>query len=292
MLRRWIVIVLFLVIACSIGRAADPFPPTALPQVIGGGLPVNYEPSDLVWHSRLDRLFAVSDNGTVSSMKSDGSSVVNWTVPGDLEGITVANPNSNFVYLGDENPDSVREFNVVTGAVTRSFDLTPWMTGPDNLGLEALTFVPSANAEGGVFYAGLQDTGVIYKFLLPIVSSSTSTAVTFLGTITPVAGRADLSALDFDRDHQVLYAAYDTDNLLRAMKPDGTFLKEWTLPANDQEGIALHGNALYIAEDTGSIIRYAPFIPLPEPSALQPFLMGLMFLLIYHRHCVADKCLP
>ena len=48
------------------------------------------------------------------------------------------------------------------------------MTGPSNLGLEALTFVPDdSHQEGGVFYAGLQSTGEIFRFVLSIKSSST-----------------------------------------------------------------------------------------------------------------------
>jgi len=245
--------------SCAVGVAADPFPPAALPGTeIGGGLPSGYEPSGAVWHSGLDRLFTVSDNGLVTRMDRDGSDVFNWSVPGDLEGITVADASSDFVYIGVEGPDSILEFDLTTGLVTRTFDLTPWMTGPSNRGLEALTFVPDADdPEGGLFYAGLQDDGRIYTFQLPIISSTTATTVTPVSTIVPVSGRDDISGLHYDPQEEVLFAAFDSSNRLRAMESDGTFLQEWDLVGNDQEGIAFAGRDLFVAEDVGKEVwRY------------------------------------
>ena len=125
---RWTCCVAIVMGPCSLVRA-DPFPAIALPGVdIGGGLAAGYEPSGAVWHSGLDRLFVVDDGGTTSRMKADGTDVVDWVVGGDLEGITVADPTSDFIYLGVEHPDGVQEFDVGLGSVTRTFDLTPERT--------------------------------------------------------------------------------------------------------------------------------------------------------------------
>jgi len=267
------VCVAILVLLSSVGFAADPFPPGALPGTqIGGGLPFGYECSGALWHAGLDKLFTVHDNGTVSYMNADGTGVHNWSLPGDLEGICVADPGSDFIYVGVERPDSIKEFSVTTGSVTRTFDLTTWMTGPDNLGLEALTFVPDAgDPEGGLFYAGLQNDGKIYSFRLPLVSHPSSTTVTHVSTITPAAGRTDISGLHYDVDHQVLYAVFDTANRLRAMRADGTFLAEWELPGSNQEGVTVAGSHLYIAEDYnngGQIVDYSPFAVVTEPGKM------------------------
>jgi len=273
------------------GWAAEPFPPAALPGVsLGGNLPAGYETSGIVWHSRVQKLFLVSDGGTVSSMSANGTGVTNWSVGGDLEGITVARPQSDFVYLGIENPDSIREFNIATGQVTRTFNLTGWMTSSnDNSGLEALTFVPDpGNPEGGLFYAGLQATGQIFVFQLPIVSSTTSTAVTHIRTIPAINGMNNISDMHYEASQGVLYAIYDPAKLLLAMKPDGTLTKEWNLPGNDQEGLALKGTDLYIGEDYGNggdVFRYSPFVGVPEPSPLVLLAAGLLGLIAcaWHR---------
>jgi len=266
--------------------SADPFPPEALPGVsVGGNLPAGYETSGVVWHSRVQKLFLVGDGGTVSSMSANGTGVTNWSVGGDLEGITIARPQSDFVYVGVEHPDSIREFNIATGQVTRTFSLTPWMTGPDNSGLEALTFVPDAgNPEGGLFYAGLQADGRIFVFQLPILSSTTSTAVTHVRTISALNGVTDISDMHYEAGQGALYAIYDSANLLRAMKPDGTLIKEWNLPGSNQEGLALKGTDLYIGEDYGSggdVLRYSNFVG--EPASAGLLLLGLPWLLRRRR---------
>ena len=289
----WLAVVCGLAVAPT-AWAADPFPPEALPGVaIGGNLPAGYETSGIVWHSRVQKLFLVSDGGTVSSMSANGTGLTHWSVGGDLEGVTVANPQSDFVYLGVENPDSIREFNIATGQVTRTFTLTGWMTGPNNSGLEALTFVPDvSNPEGGLFYAGLQTDGRIFAFQLPILSSATSTTVTHVRTIPALNGVSDISDMNYQVSQGVLYAIYDSFNLLRAMDPDGTLIKEWNLPGSNQEGLTLEGKELYIGEDYGSggnVIRYSEFVGVPEPATLGLLALGGLALIRRRRTCRCPK---
>lgn len=232
-----------------------------------------YEPSDLVWHPRLQRLYGVSDGSAqvssrLFSMTSSGSAFSSTPVSGDLdlEGICLADPASDFLYIGLEQPNAIAEFDLASSTVTRTFSLSPWMTGAPTQGLEALTFVPDAqHPEGGLFYAGLQENGAIYRFSLPILTSATSTSVSFVDSFRPVV-RSDLSGLHYDRDRDVLFAIYDTGNVMRAMRSDGALIQEWALPGDAQEGIALAGNVLFIAEDSGAVVRYVP-----EPSA---FVLG------------------
>lgn len=262
---------IFLLIPISMASAVVPFPTQALPGVsVGGKLPSGYEPSGIAWHLRLHKLFLVSDGGTVSSMNADGTDVTNWSVDSDLEAVTIPQPKSNFVYLGIEHPDSICEFNIATGKVTRTFDLTKWMTGPKRSGLEALAFVPDAgDPEGGLFYAGLQKDGRIFVFRLPILSGKTSTSVTHVRTIDADRSIADISGMHYAIAHDVLYAVYDSANLLRAITPDGTLLKEWDLPGDDQEGITFKDAELYIAHDSGGVYRYSPFTGIDQPSPIE-----------------------
>ncbi|MBN2512844.1 MAG: SdiA-regulated domain-containing protein [Sedimentisphaerales bacterium] len=252
--------------------SAEPFPSAAQQAVsIGGKLPGSHETSGIAWHTGLQKFFLVSDAGTVTSMTATGTKLIHWPVDGDLEAVTIARPQSSLIYLGIEDPDSIYEFNILTGLVTRIFDLTPWMKGPDNSGLEALTFVPDpANPEGGLFYAGLQEDARIFVFRLPILSSATSTAVTWVRTIQPINGVANISDLTCVTSQNAIYAIYDKDDILRAMETDGTLIGEWALPGQDQEGVAIKGSELYITEDYGGdggdVLRYAPFAAIPQPD--------------------------
>lgn len=253
--RVWILPALVASLAPA-ALAADAWPGVEAAE-IDGGLTPGYEPSDAVWHTRLGQLFLVGDGGTLTRLDRNGGNVQNWNIGGDLEGVCVPFPESDFVYVGVENPDSILEFDLESGAVTRTFDLTPWMTGAANSGLEALTFVPDdQDAEGGLFYAALQETGVIYVFRCPILSSDTSTAVEFVGTLTPVPGRNDIAGLDYQRATGLLWVLYDASNRLRVIQLDNTLVREYEVPGTEQEGFALGECEAFVAWDVGQFWRY------------------------------------
>ena len=124
-----------------------------------GSLLSGYEPSGAVWHTVRATLFIVGDDGQLTELARDGTVLNDWVIGGDLEGVTIADPESELIYIGREHPDAVLEFDISTGLTTsNSWDLTSWMTGSANLGLEALTYVD------GLFYAGHQGEGNIYVF--------------------------------------------------------------------------------------------------------------------------------
>ncbi len=237
------------------------FPASVLPGTTIGNLPYQYETSGLTWHDGLQKLFAVSDEGIVSMMNADGSDLVNWNVPGDLEALTVADHSSNLIYIGVENPDSILEFDVITGQVTRTFDLTDWMTGADNQGLEALAFVPDiSHPEGGLFYAGLQSDGRIYQFALPIVSNSSSTAVTFVQSMAIEGGSTDLAGLAYDPSSDLLLAMFDSIDQLNVIDRDGQLRSRWTVPGVGQEAVIFVDGQFYVVDDSlFSITLYAGF---------------------------------
>ena len=237
------------------------FPAAVLPGTTIGNLPYQYETSGLTWHDGLQKLFAVSDEGIVSMMNADGTDIVNWNVPGDLEALTVADHTSNLIYIGVENPDSILEFDVTTGQVTRTFDFTNWMTGADNRGLEALAFVPDAtHPEGGLFYAGLQSDGRIYQFALPIVSSSSSTAVTFVQSMAIEGGSTDLAGLAYDSSSGLLLAMFDSLDQMNVIDRDGQLRSRWNVPGAGQEAVIFVDGQFYVGDDSlFSITLYAGF---------------------------------
>ncbi len=250
--------------------SAHNFPSKSLPgQSIASNMFYNYENSGVTWNSQLQKLLIVSDNGHLIAMNEDGSDFQTWNVNGDLEAVTCVNFKTPYVYIGIENPDSICEFNILTGRVTRVFDLTNWMDGPSNSGLEALTFVSDeSDPEGGLFYAGLQDTGEIYVFRLPIKSSSTKITPSYIRRIG--SPYSDISDLFYCQTQNIIYAIYDSADTMVLMQPDGSIIDHWRLPGVNQEGITLKGRDLFIAHDNGSnpseIIKYSPFQIYQQPD--------------------------
>ena len=123
-----------------------------------------------MWHPGLDALLIADDDGRLSRIDAGGGNVATWVIGGDLEGVTFVDPSSDLVYLGRERPDAVIEFDLATGLATgNTWDLTPWMTGDSNLGLEALTYA------NGRFYAGHQGEGNVYVFTLAWPAPSPTT---------------------------------------------------------------------------------------------------------------------
>ncbi|MBI5072730.1 hypothetical protein HZA99_02845 [Candidatus Woesearchaeota archaeon] len=236
---------------------------------LAGGLGT-YEPSGAVWHSRLGQLFVVSDEGLISKMNADGSSVTTWNIGGDLEGIAVADPNSNYVYVINEYPFALYQFDISTGTKTKSWDLSTVVPAPANtrLGLEGMTYIPSedysTSSGRGVFAVGSQETGTIY--FLDIDTSTNGGSVTLLRSMKPLA--ASLSDLFYDRETNVLYGLYDST--LIEMSLQGTITATYTVPGSDQEGVTLTTSCsstttttaatIYIASDTpASVMKYGNY---------------------------------
>ncbi len=240
--------------------AAAPFPAQLPGTLINQNLPADVEPSGLVWHSRLNQLFLISDNGWLHRMNLDGTNVTSWMVWGDVEAVTVADPATNFVYIARENEYRILEFNFVTGTTTRVFELSAWITAPPNLGIEGLTFVNVAgDPEGGVFYVGMQGDCRILKFSLPVKTSTTSTAATYLGTLPAVPNASVIGDLNYDSTTDTLYVLYNGSDVIRALRPDGTPLGEWVAPLVYQEALAINPSncEIYVGDDTGPVYRYS-----------------------------------
>jgi hypothetical protein len=247
--------------------ALEPFPANQPGVEIGSFLSSNFEPSGSAWHTRLNQLFVCGDNGRIARMNADGSATVNTNLAGNWEGLAIADPASNFIYIVNETNARITEYNFQSASATRVFqlstaqaaigvtpldaqDIEALIDSGDNRGVESLTFVPNAaDPEGGEFYAGSQENGFIYRFRL---SLSAGTSVTYLGKFkTWPAGDNDLSGLDYDPARGVLIAVWDASNVIRVMSASGVIFHTFALPAgsNDEEGIALSPSALFIARD-------------------------------------------
>lgn len=249
--------------------------PSVTAQSIGTALPSTFEPSGLIYQANVQKLFIVSDEGQLAKMNIDGSGTPTvYTVGGDNEAVTVTSSTSTHVYIGIENPDSILQVNASTGVAGYSWNLTPWMTGTDNQGLEALAYVPNEyisdsftadSTQGGLFYAGMQGTGDIYIFDINR-SVNGSSAITYRKTIsdpTNTTGEgADLADLYFDSTSGNLFALYDGANRIMELTTSGSVVSGGTrtITGNGQEGLYFNysGNSVvyYISQDDNDYPQY------------------------------------
>ncbi len=213
--------------------------------------------SGIVWHEERKSLFVVQNTGRLNELDENGNLLNSWNIGGDLEGITLAE-NPRFLYLGIENPDSIVEFDLQTQSLSgKVWDLTAWMTGPSNSGLEGLAY------RGGYFLAGLQADGNIYVFQINL---NLSQALSLSEIITPYPGYVDTAAIEYNPETAITYVVYDSANALIELDGSNQIVKQYALPGTAQEGIAIRTNCaaetadLFIThDDNGEIVKYTNY---------------------------------
>ncbi|MFH0818574.1 MAG: SdiA-regulated domain-containing protein [Patescibacteria group bacterium] len=223
---------------------------------IGTHLDSGYEPSGVLWHKDTSTLFTVWDNGYLTQLDKNGNVLHATTyVGGDLEGITVVDSSTNYIYLLQECPARIIEYNISTWATTgKTWTLSNLPVSCGSEGAEALTY----NSDTNQFYVGSQYNGQIYVYNINLSSSAT---VSYASVINTPYSR-DLAGLHYEAETGLIYAVFDTDNTLVEMYSDGTIVNEYELPGNAQEGIALQSacpdndTSIYIAEDSGALKKY------------------------------------
>lgn len=244
--------------------------PTTSTVEIGSGArtaSVGVEPSGLAWHSGLNKLLMVGDEGQLLSMNADGSSVTLYQVGGDLEDVTVVDPASNFVYLANED-GTIIKYDLSTRTVAQTWDINGLMPELNGAGMEGLTYAE------GYFYAGYQYNGKVY--VLDLSGTSVVKVKEFAGLSG--SGYTDLSGLHY-RDGY-LYALYSS--VMAVMDMNGEVKATYSVPGSDQEGLAFGADSnndgdadMFIAEDsTGKVYAYDNFpiygwaasTPEPEPT--------------------------
>lgn len=241
-----------------------------------------FEPSGIVWMAERGTYVVVGDEGQVAEIKPDGTVLHEWKLGSqyDLEDVTVVDPASSLVYLGDENNSSAREFDLYTGTLTgRSWSFASKISEVNgSTGLEGLAFVPDGShpfgttVSGGVFYAGWQYDGDIYVFAPDLGASGSQT---FIEEIHMTTGYTDLSALSYNFRTERVYALYDGLNILEERDAAGLLVATYDVPGSNQEGIAvadeypLETATVFIAEDSGGIYFYAGY-PVSYPYVEPP----------------------
>lgn len=229
---------------------------TTISQALQATLPPSgrpFEPSDVAVSN--SGIVLVSDEGDVAVMNDDGTGLSEWLLAlgADLEGVAIS---GTTLYALHERDRDVYRYDLTTRERTATYDLSPWISGSDNLGPEGLA------VSGTALYVGHQANGTIYEF-------DVAGATPVLVASWP-SGLASISALSLAGDGK-LYAM--GSGVLRAYAADHSY-SEYLLPSQPQpEGVALRvdcaaGTAsLFIANDTGPVYRYDGF-PVSCPAVV------------------------
>jgi uncharacterized protein YjiK len=230
------------------------------------------QPSGICFHPTRRTLFVVSDEGGVFEIRTDGTPVADWRVPGDLEGVTV-DPSTGLLYAVVEGEDVILEFDPAAGAVTRRFPVDRAFGGNVNFlekrmdqydnGIESLVFVPDGrHPEGGTFYAGNQeDPPVIVELRVPLRSAGAGEAKIL--RVLPFA-MDDPSGLAYNPAAGTLSVISDADNIYAEITMEGKLVRAFAFPGNDQEGFARDSDGyLYIVQDSGGILKLRDLLKRP-----------------------------
>jgi uncharacterized protein YjiK len=272
-LQFWVLILFLLgfTLGCSLIVKGKPTIKTRSPyQWIGNIDRVNLEgPSGIVYHSERRTLFVVGDKGDICEIQRAGMLVKGERIRhADFEGITY-DPSSGLLYIAIEGEEKIIEVNPDDFEVLREFEINRTFRGSTVLkaggnGIEALTFVPNSNhPEGGTFYIANQgfdlgneeDPSAIFELYVPLKGGSSRGGRAWI--IRSISLNAiDLSGLYYNRVSDHLYVISGVGNTLFELTRDGDILATYTLPGDNQEGIAVDENGfLYIAQDSGGIVK-------------------------------------
>ena len=257
----------------SVKKEAGASRPVALPYNWIGSITQSQiaEPSGITYHPTRRSLFLADDSGSVHEVSLEGRLIQSKGLnERDIEGITV-NPDTGLLYAAVEDDEAILELDPNDLAVQREFRIGRNYKGEQllkkgGMGIEAIAFVPDAShPEGGTFWVGNQsfslkandEPSVVCEVVVPLRST---TAKRSDGTIIRAYKMdfIDISGLAYDTQGDFLVLISDTTNLLVELKREGTILRQYLLPGDEQEGIVLDGlGYMYLAQENGEIIKLA-----------------------------------
>jgi len=244
----------------------------------GTNIPLKgFESSGTVYDPPTDLIYVVDDQGSIASMKIDGSErrYVKIEKGLDMEAVATTGKNSGYIYVGierrvicyydkrsikicDKKRAQIWQIDVETLLPTNRKWALDMKTGFTK-GLEGLTWIPNGShpygnrSSGGVFYASSQKNGHIYVYEVDLNTSPNTThrLVNNIDEFQPYKGyfNNDISDLYFDPSQNILYALYDDKNKLVEINTKSKrhdILESYDLPGDsgNHEGITLLPNCL------------------------------------------------
>ncbi len=227
------------------------------------------EPSGIIFHPQLNSLFVAGDKGHLTQLSLDGNKLKEKKLQGgaNYEGITL-DPATGLLYLAVEAHDRIVEVDPNSFDVLRQIELDRKFEGKElinagNGGVEGIAFIPGP--DGGSFLLANQskefsgpDPSIIFEVKIDDSAGAPVAKIVRYFSL----GVTDMSDLYFDAERQQLYVISDTNNLLLITNLAGEIEQTYALPGETQEGITFDNTgALYIAQDSGSVLKFAPAQP-------------------------------
>jgi len=202
-----------------------------------------YNPSELLWHRSKNRLVTVGPN-IVSYINPVDYKVEDHILMGDLEAVCQVPGKDGILYVGQEYPPTIIEWNESTGEIIKTIPLDlnlPVNPDPD-VAMEGLTFVPVTGAiSGGYFWAASQFDGYIYVFDVDLsLPNVTIFDVFTVERFRPIVGMDSIQALSYHEESGLVYAL--GRKWLFAIDPvDKSVLYTHPLGMTNPEGVAIVG---------------------------------------------------
>jgi uncharacterized protein YjiK len=235
----------------------DPFPYQAVDDF---GKATSDKLSGIVFYPQRETLFAVTDNGWVIEIKTDGTLIQKKQIrkKADFEGITYS-PTTEMLYVAIEGEEVILEVNPETLEAERDVPIDRMFEGevllsPEGNGIEGITFVPASDgATNGSFYLvnqsnelGGPDPSIVFEVEIDHAESEPQARIIRYFSV----GVTDLSGIHYDPSSSRLLIISDANNLLLEVSMTGQVLGTYPLPGKKQEGITTDGDGfLYIAQD-------------------------------------------
>lgn len=229
------------------------------------------EPSGITYHPIRRSLFLADDSGSVHEVSLEGRLIQSKGLnERDIEGITM-DPSTGLLYAAVEDDEMILELDPENLDIQREFRIGRNFKGENllrkgGMGIEAIAFVPdTSHPEGGTFWVGNQsfslkardEPSVVCEVVVPLRSTTAKQAEGVIISAYKM-NFIDISGLAYDAQGDFLVLISDTTNLLVELKREGTILRQYLLPGNEQEGIVLDGlGYMYVAQENGEIIKLA-----------------------------------
>jgi len=259
-------------------NADDPYGPFPYDTVDNFGEVKSGKLSGIVFYPGRKTLVAVSDNGRIIEINTDGTLVQKKKIreKADFEGITYS-PAIEMLYVAIEGEETILEVNPNSLEAERDIPIDRMFEGdillsPEGNGIEGITFVPASDGDtNGSFYLvnqsnelGGTDPSIVFEVEIDHAAREPQARIIRHFSV----GVTDLSGIHYLPTSRRLLIISDANNLLLEVSLTGEVLETHPLPGKKQEGVTIDDDGfLYIAQDTkDALLKFASLENADVPS--------------------------